>query len=113
MSPCQSAAAATWTQPGRKSRFLRLLFGRTSDDLRRQLRSSHPEIPPGYDSEDFHDLQRRLEMVAGALSNPRNIWLSHLGTAAFGVIEVGTQRLSVWEARLEILRRAINFLENR
>ncbi|HEV2195225.1 MAG TPA: hypothetical protein VGR55_06565 [Candidatus Acidoferrum sp.] len=90
-----------------------LLFGRTPDDLRRQLLASHPEIPPGYDLADFQDLQRHLEMVSGALSNPRNTWLSPLGTAAFGVIEVGTQRLSVWEARLEILRRAIAYLENR
>jgi len=90
-----------------------LLFGRTSDDLRRQLLASHPEIPPGYDLADFRGLQRHLEMVSGALSDPRNTWLSPLRTAAFGVIEVGTQRLSVWEARLEILRRAIAYLENR
>jgi hypothetical protein len=90
-----------------------VLFGRTPDDLRRQLLASHPEIPTGYDLTDFHDLQRHLELVSGALSNPRNTWLSPLRTAAFGVIELGTQRLSVWEARLEILRRAINYLENR
>lgn len=89
-----------------------LLFGRTPEDLRRQLLASHLEVPTGYDLADFRDLQRHLEMVSGALSNPRNSWLSPLGTAAFGVIEVGTQRLSVWEARLEILRRAIAYLEN-
>lgn len=92
-----------------------LLFGRTPDDLRRQLLASHPEIPTGYDLTDFRDLQRHLEMVTGALSDPRNTWLSplRLRTAAFGVIEVDTQRLSAWEARLEILRRAIAYLENR
>lgn len=90
-----------------------LLFGRTPDDLRRQLLASHPEIPPGYDLADFRDLQRHLEMVTGALGDPRNTWLSPLRTAAFGVIEVGTQRLSVSEARLEILRHAIDYLENR
>ena len=90
-----------------------LLFGRTPDDLRCQLLASQPEIPPGYDLADFQDLQRHLEMVIGALSDPRNTWLSPLRTAAFGVIEIGTQRLSVWEARLEILRRAIVYLENR
>ena len=36
-----------------------------------------------------------------------------MGTSAFGLIEVGTQRLSTWEARLEIVRRAIDYLENR
>lgn len=89
-----------------------LLFGRTPDDLRRQLLSPHPEIPAGYDLADFRDLQRHLELVSGALSNPRNSWLSPLGTAAFGAIEVGAQRLSVWEARTEILRRSIVYLEN-
>lgn len=90
-----------------------LLFGRTPDDLRRQLLASHPEIPAGYDLADFQDLQRHLEMVSGALSDPRNNWLSPMWAAAFGVIEVGRQRLSVWEARLEILRRAIAYLGNR
>lgn len=91
-----------------------LLFGRTPDDLRRQLLAEHPEIPSGYDLTDFHDLQKHMEMITGLLlGSPRNSWMSPLGTAAFGIIEVGTQRLSVWEARLEIIRRAIDFLENR
>ena len=103
-------ADARW---GRCGTLASLLFGRTPDDLRRQLLASHPEIPPGYDLSDFHVLQRHLEMVTTALSNQRNTWLSHLRTAAFGVMQVGTQRLSVWEARLEVLRRAIDYLENR
>ena len=90
-----------------------LLFGRTPDDLRRQLLASHPEIPAGYDLADFLGLQKRLEMITCALRDSRNTWLSPLASAAFDVIELGTQRLSVWEARLEILRRAINYLENR
>lgn len=112
------ALSARWT-PCEDARWRRcatlgtLLFGRTPEDLWRQLLASHLEVPTGYDLADFRDLQRHLEMVSGALSNPRNSWLSPLGTAAFGVIEVGTQRLSVWEARLEILRHAINYLENR
>lgn len=102
--------AARW---GRCGTLAILLFGRTPDDLRRQFLASHPEIPSGYDLTDFHDLQRHLEMVTAALSDPRKTWLPRLGTATFGVIEVGTQRLSVWEARLEIVRRAIDYLENR
>lgn len=61
-----------------------LVSGRTPDDLRRQLLASHPEIPSGCDLADFRDLQRHLEMVTGALSDPRNSWLSPLGTAAPG-----------------------------
>lgn len=75
--------------------------------------ASHPEIPAGYDLADSQDRQRHLEMITGASSNPRNTWLSPLGTAAFGVIEVGTQRLSVWETRTESLARAMDYLENR
>lgn len=73
--------------------------------------ASHPEIPAGYDLADFQDRQRHLEMITGASGNPRKTWLSPLGTAAFGVIEVGTQRLSVGEARTEILGRAMDYLE--
>jgi hypothetical protein len=90
-----------------------LLFGKTPDDLRRQLLASHPKIPIGYDLADFQDLVRHLEMITTALSNPRNTWLSSLRAAAFGVIVVGTKQLSVWEARLEVVRRAIDYLENR
>lgn len=98
---------------GRCGTLAALLFGRTPDDLRRQLLASHPEIPTGYDLTDFRDLRRHLELVTSALSDPRNTWLSPLRTAAFGAIVVDTQRLSVWEARLEIVRRAIDYLENR
>ncbi|HKW61081.1 MAG TPA: hypothetical protein VJN89_00930 [Candidatus Acidoferrum sp.] len=90
-----------------------LLFGRTPDDLRCQLLAARPGIPQGYDLIDFHNLQKHMEMLTGLLSDPRNTWRSPLGTAAFGVIEVRTEHLSVWEARLEILRRAIDYLENR
>jgi hypothetical protein len=89
-----------------------LLFGRATDD-RRQLLAAHPEIPPGYDLADFHDLQRQLEMVSNAFSNSRNTWLSPLALPSSAAIVVGTQRLSVWGARREIVRRAINYLENR
>ena len=83
----------------------------------RRSSPSTPRIPSGNTGRlrlaDFHDLQRHLEMVTAALNNPRNSWLSPLGTAAFGLIEVGSQQLSIWEARIEILRRAIRYLENR
>jgi hypothetical protein len=35
------------------------------------------------------------------------------GDRGIGLIEVGSQQLSIWEARIEILRRAIRYLENR
>jgi hypothetical protein len=90
------------------------LFGRSADDLRRQLLASHPQIPSGFDLDDFRDLQRHLQLVSGALTNPRNVWLSpHLSLWGSENISVGTQRFTAWEARSEIVRRAIEYLENR
>ena len=39
------------------------LWGRTSDDLRRQLRAPYPEIPSGFDLEDFRELQRFAQLI--------------------------------------------------
>lgn len=89
-----------------------LLFGRTPDDLRRQLVASHPEIPPGYDLADFHNLERQLNMVSNALSNVRITGLSPLAFMSSATIVVGTERFSLWEARCEVVRRAIHYLEN-
>ncbi len=90
-----------------------LLFGRTADDLRCQLLPSHPQIPSGYDLSDFRDLLRHLQILSGALPNAQNAWLSPLAFAASAAIIVGTRRLTLWEARCEIVRRAIEYLERR
>lgn len=89
-----------------------LLFGTTPDDLRRQLLAPHPEIPPGHDLADFHDLERQLEMVCNALSNVRITSLSPVASVVAATIVVGTERFSLLEARREIVRRAIHYLEN-
>ena len=51
------------------------LFGRTPEDLRRQLVASHPEIPSGFALADFRDLERHLPTISGLVlsgsSNPR------------------------------------------
>jgi hypothetical protein len=87
------------------------LWGRTSDDLQRQLLSPYPEIPSGFDLEDFRELQRSAQIISQNLGDPRNVWLSRSISSA--TIFIGTQRFTAWEARCEIVRRAIEYLEKR
>jgi hypothetical protein len=84
------------------------LWGRTAEDLQRQLNAPHPEIPSGFDLHDFGELQRRVEMVARSLSNPRILRLARsvASSATFAA-------LTTWDARLEIVRRAVEYLEGR
>jgi hypothetical protein len=49
------------------------LWGRTADDLRRQLRAPYPEIPSGFDLEDFRELQRFAQLISSG-SHLRETW---------------------------------------
>jgi hypothetical protein len=80
------------------------LFGKTFEDLQRQLLAPYPEIPPGYDLSDFRELQRVLQMTV-RLSNRR----SSLSSPA---LFIGNQPSKLWEARHEVVRRAIEYLES-
>jgi hypothetical protein len=85
-------------------------------DLHRQLLAPHPEIPFGFELADFRELQRSTLQIAALLANPRHGWLnsSSISRALNSpTIVVGSQRLTVWEAHCEIIRRAIDYLENR
>jgi hypothetical protein len=86
------------------------LWGRTSDDPRRQLLTSYPEIPSGFDLEDLRELQRSAQIISQNSGDPRNVWLSRLAISS-ATIFVGTQRFRAWEARCNIVRRAIEYLE--
>ena len=89
------------------------LWGRTSDDLRRQLLAPYPEIPSGFDLEDFRELQRFAQLISAGLASSRN-WLPPFPLATSSpTFFVGTQRFTPWEACCEILRRAIEYLESR
>jgi hypothetical protein len=92
------------------------LWGKTSDDLHRQLLAPHPEIPSGFDLADFRELQERTRELAERLGDPRQRWLSSapsIRALSSPIIVIGTQRLTAWEARCEIIRRVIEHLENR
>ena len=90
------------------------LWGRTADDLRRQLALDHPEIPAGC---VLADLQHLLGQARAMLSayptmdhNMRILLDRCVGTEA---IKIHGERLTVLEARYEIARRAIEWLESR
>ena len=80
------------------------LWGKTSDGLHRQLLATCPEVPSGFDPADFRELQKSLltHRVSGG----------NLAACSPGIV-VGTQRLTALEARCEMVRRAIEYLENR
>jgi hypothetical protein len=90
------------------------LWGKTPDDLQRQLLAPSPEIPAGYDLADFQELQKSLLKISGLLRDPRQRFLASVPAAQAlysVIIVVGTRRLTALEARCEIVRRAIEYLE--
>lgn len=89
------------------------LWGKTSDDLRRQLLAPYPEIPSGFDLEDFRSLQRTAQRISFMLASSTKcvvVGFPFLTTPSPAIF-VGTQRFTPWEACCEILRRAIEHLE--
>jgi hypothetical protein len=88
------------------------LWGRTSADLQRQLLAPHPEIPLGFDLADFRRLQENVLTISAASDNPRLAWLPRSVLFSPSIL-VGTQRFTTWEAKCEIVRRAIEHLDGR
>ena len=89
------------------------LWGRTSEDLQRHLLAPHPEIPSGFDLDDLRKLlQWTAQMSSAVLAVQRMRGLSPAVLPPPAVF-VGTHGFTIWEARCEIVRRAIDYLENR
>ena len=86
------------------------LWGRTYDSLQRQLQLPYPELPSEVNLADLRMLERYVHKIAAALSNPRSTWLSSLANPSITVAG-GTRHMTAWEARREIVRRAIDYLE--
>jgi hypothetical protein len=84
------------------------LWGKTDDDLRRQLLRSYPAIPPGFGVHDLHELLHVTAQMITAIS--AMVGLSHLFDTSPRIV-VHAQSYTLWEARCEIVRRAIEHLE--
>jgi hypothetical protein len=89
------------------------LWGAGTDYIQRQLLAPHPEIPEGFDVADFRMLQRQSEMMLVALERkPPSLQWGSLRFMMDSKIVVGSQTFTYPEACYEIVRRAIDFLEN-
>jgi hypothetical protein len=89
------------------------LWGNTSEDAQRQLLASHPEIPAGFDLADFRKLlQWTAKMAAAVLALQRMRGMPPAPPPSPTVF-AGSQDLTLWEARCEIVRRTIEYLEKR
>jgi hypothetical protein len=86
------------------------LWGRTPDELRRQLAAPWPEIPSGFDLADFQELQENTARFVAVMQGHK--LMSRMISVSKTVV-VGDQRYTEWEARFEILRRVIEYLESR
>jgi hypothetical protein len=95
----------------RAERWMKLalaLWGGSSADLQCQLLAPSPGIPSGFDSADFQELFRHLQIASVGLNDPRKTW-AYPGPVP--TIVVGSERFTLWEARCEIVRRAIEYLD--
>jgi hypothetical protein len=113
--PWETTDAAQWEAQLRSNTRLLMtlgaaLWGRTSEDVQRQLVASHPVIPRGFSSADFQELLQLTAQMSSAVraAQQRGFSPSMLSSPT---IFVGTKRFNVWEARCEIVRRAIDYLE--
>jgi hypothetical protein len=88
------------------------LWGRTSDDLQRQLLAPYPEIPSGFVLSDFLNLQQTVQTISGGSSDPLCVWLPR-SILYSRTILIGNERFTTWEARCEIVRRTIEYLGGR
>ena len=83
--PFGTRDAAQWEAQRRSNTRLAMtlgtaLWGRTSEDLQRQLVASHPQIPPSFDLADFRELLQWTAQMSSAVRHPpRSGWLDELG----------------------------------
>jgi hypothetical protein len=89
------------------------LWGRTPGNLQRQLLAPHPEIPSGIGLSDLRELLRSVEVMLAAFHDERNALASIAVALSSPTISIGTLQFTAWEARCEIVRRAIKYLEMR
>ena len=90
------------------------LWGGDAGGLQRQLLASHPVIPQGFSLDEYRELHRLALMLVEALRQPGRAKAWGLPTwVDQPAVFVGNQEFTIWEARAEVVRRAIEFLVNR
>jgi hypothetical protein len=117
LRPFGTEEAARWESQLRRNIRLSMtlgsaLWGRTSGDLQRQLLAPHPEMPGGFDLVDFRELLRWTAGMTSAVLAAQRRGFSPSALSS-PTIFVGTQDFTTWEAKCEIVRRAIEYLESR
>ena len=105
-------AADKTAQLGRCMVLAEALWARSMADLERQLQLPTPKLPSGFALADFKELLRLCATMASVdWSAPRfKSW--RLAPAFSQQFFVGSQRLTAWEARREVVLPAIEHLEN-
>src|SRR5579884_333474 len=88
------------------------LWGTTREDLEQRLRARTPVITAGDEPADLWALYDQARKLAAAFENPANTWLPQHLRDGSAMIVVGAERFTAWQARCEIVRRAIEFLED-
>ena len=83
------------------------LWGTTNENVESQLRAKYPRIPANCTIPDL----RKLLQLANVLSQSRRTFVLPKSFSSLS-IAAGSQRFTTWEARREIVRRAIEFLES-
>ena len=111
--PFSSADAARREAEMRRTMALGFaLWGRTPADLERQLLAPHPETPPGYELADYRNLAGMLVLWANFEKRlPGLRKYSAMQALVSGTIVVGGRQLTMLQARSEVVRRAIEYLE--
>jgi hypothetical protein len=89
------------------------LWGATPEFLEQQLRAPVPEIPSDFDLADFRTLERhaQTDLIIFKRKGPGYSWGPFRFLMDADII-VGSDHFTWLEARCEIVRRAIEFLEN-
>jgi hypothetical protein len=89
------------------------LWGKNADDPRSQLVKSPPDLPSGFEVTDYRELMDLTARLASLkIDDPKNAWIRPWLRWSFTKsIHVGAQDFTDLEARVEIVRRAIEYLE--
>ena len=98
---------------GRFTSLALALWGRTPTDLASRLDAPDPQLPPGCTLADLRQLQRYVQRLSAEARKPNNAWLTPLTFSSLGMIAGSPHVSEGLDARLELLRRAIKYLENK